>query len=67
MFRKLSGDELEVLRTTQQEWQEHYDQRLSKYLSEHNAYNMEDLVDQSMYYQLGDMMLKVYLPHKSFL
>lgn len=57
-LEKLSGDELEVLRTTQQEWKEHYDQRLSEYLSEHNANNMEDLVDQSMYYQLGDMMLK---------
>ncbi|PPK83164.1 hypothetical protein BXY41_101227 [Lacrimispora xylanisolvens] len=57
-LEKLSEDELEVLRTTQQEWQEHYDQRLSEYLSEHNANNMEDLVDQSMYYELGDMMLR---------
>lgn len=57
-LEKLSGDELEVLRSTQQKWQDQYDQRLSEYLSEHNANNMEDLVDQSMYYQLGDMMLK---------
>ena len=57
-LEKLTGDELEALRTTQQEWQEHYDKRLSEYLSEHNANNMEDLVDQSMYYQLGDMMLR---------
>jgi len=56
-LEKLSGDELEALRTTQQKWQDHYDLRLSEYLSEHNANNMEDLVDQSMYYQLGDMML----------
>jgi uncharacterized protein YecT (DUF1311 family) len=57
-LEKLSGDQLEVLRTTQQKWQDQYDQRLSEYLSEHNANNMEDLVDQSMYYQLGDTMLK---------
>ena len=50
-LEKLTGDELEALRTTQQEWQEHYDKRLSEYLSEHNANNMEDLVDQSKYYQ----------------
>ncbi|WP_277409538.1 hypothetical protein [Lacrimispora xylanisolvens] len=56
-LEKLSGDELEVLRTTQQKWQDRYDQRLSEYFSEHNANNMKDLVDQSVYYQLGDMML----------
>lgn len=56
-LEKLSGDELEVLRTTQQMWQDRYDQRLSDYLSEHNANNMENLVDQSIYYQLGDLML----------
>lgn len=57
-LEKLSGDKLEVLRTTQQKWQDQYDQRLSEYLSEHNANNMKDLVDQSMYYQLWGMMLK---------
>ncbi|NNJ30354.1 lysozyme inhibitor LprI family protein [Lacrimispora defluvii] len=57
-LEKLSGDELKVLSTTQQEWQDRYDQRLSEYLSEHNANNMNDLVDQSMYYQLGDIMLR---------
>lgn len=58
MFRKLSGDELEVLRTTLQKWQDRYDQKLSEYLNQHNANNMEDLVDQSMYYELGDMILR---------
>ena len=57
-LKKSSGDELEVLRNTQQEWQDHYDERLFEYLIEHNSNNMEDLVDQSMYYQLGDIMLR---------
>ncbi len=30
-LEKLSGDELEVLRTIQQKWKDHYDQRLSEY------------------------------------
>lgn len=57
-LEKLSVDELEVLRTTQRKWQDRYDQKLTEYLSQHNANNMEDLVDQSMYYELGDMMLR---------
>lgn len=57
-LEKTPGNELEVLKTTQQKWQDHYDQRLSEYLSEHKANNMEELVDQSLYYQLGDMMLR---------
>lgn len=57
-LEKLSGHELEVLRNTQQKWKDHYDQRLSEFLNSHNADNMDDLVDQSMYYQLGDIMLK---------
>jgi len=57
-LEKLSGDDLEALSTEQRRWQDEFDQRLSEFLSEHDANSMEDLVDQSWYYQLGDMMLK---------
>jgi hypothetical protein len=57
-LEKSSGDELEVLRTSQQKWKDHYDQRLSEFLSEHNANSMENLVDQSINYELGDLILK---------
>jgi hypothetical protein len=57
-LENLSGDELDALSTEQQRWQENFNQRLSGFLNEHHVNSMEDLVDQSWYYELGDMMFK---------
>lgn len=57
-LEKLSGDELEALSSEQQRWQENFNRRLSGFLSDHLVNSMEDLTDQSGYYEFGDMMLR---------
>lgn len=57
-LEKLSGDELEALSTEQQRWKENFNRRLSGFLSDHLVNSMDDLTDQSGYYEYGDMMLR---------
>ena len=52
-LEKLSGDELEDLSAEQQRWQENFNRRFSGFLSDHLVNGMEDLTDQSGYYEIG--------------
>ena len=57
-LEKLSGDELEALSAEQQRWKQNFNRRLSGFLSDHLVNSIEDLTDQSGYYEFGDMMLR---------
>lgn len=57
-LEKLSNGEREDLINEQQRWQENFNQRLSGFLSDHLVNSMDDLADQSGYYEFGDMMLR---------
>lgn len=55
---KLTNSDREALIKEQQRWQENFDQRLSRFLSDHLVNSMDDLTDQSGYFEFGDMMLR---------